>query len=335
MYVAKLFNTFAIFLYFPKFEIMATKVFTFNNEEKPGTGELSSATLDSATDHGLLPDHFLICSSHSQKLGHTPSSNTNTIYVLYEDSNFTKPWFSFGFWYYRPDYVLWVYIRFHHWYKMGKVTRETFLHWVHICVEVDTIKGVLRASINGGNVTTVTNVEGLTPVPKLHLRLGIVHHSYRGLSHIAQFWGSVTDINILTLETNVNELVISEASVGSSCGSIESSTYLSWSNTKWNVIGEAVEEEEVDREVLFSASKVLNFRIPFFLKKFKATAECFKYGNASISKPPMSAMINFTNVDFENIYGKHFGQCEYFWTPFTDKYIEGTFIDEVDNESIR
>ena len=309
-------NTFAIFLYFPKYGILATKVFTFNNEEKSGTGEMSSATLDSANDHDFLPEHFLICSSHSQQLSHTPSPNTNTVYVLYENSNYTKPWFSFGFWYYRPDYVLGVFIRFH-WYKLGKVTRETFLHWVHVCVEVDT------------------NVQGLTPVPKLLLRLGIVHHYDRGQSHIAQFWGSVTDINILTLESNVNELVISETSVGSSCGSIESSTYLSWSNTKWNVIGEAVKEEEVDREVIFSASKVLNFRIPFFLKKIEATAECFKYGKATISKPLMSAMINSTNVDFKNIYGKHFGQCEYFWTPFTDKYFEGTFIDEVDNETIR
>ena len=92
-YVAKLLNTFAIFLYFPKYGIMATKVFTFNNEGKPGSGEQSSATLDSATDHGSLPDHFLICSSHSQQLIHTPSPNTKTVYVLYEDSNFTKPWF--------------------------------------------------------------------------------------------------------------------------------------------------------------------------------------------------------------------------------------------------
>ena len=46
-------------------------------------------------------------------------------------------------------------------------------------------------------------------------------------------------------------------------------------------------------------------------------------------------MINSTNADFENIYGEHFIQCEFFWTPFTDKYSEGTFIDEVDNQTIR
>ena len=78
---------------------------------------------------------------------------------------------------------------------------------------------------------------------------------------------------------------------------------------------------------------LLNFRIPFLLNRFEATKECIKYGRAVISKPPV--MTNSTNTTFENIYGEHFIQCKYFWTPFTDKYSEGTFIDEVDNETIR
>ena len=108
---------------------------------------------------------------------------------------------------------------------------------------------------------------------------------------------------------------------------------MSWSNAKWNVIGEAVKEKEVDRKDIFSESKVLNFRIPLLLNRFDASEECIKYGKATISKPPM--MMNSSNTDFENIYGEHFTQCKYFWTPFTDKYLEGTFIDEVDNQTIR
>ena len=201
---------------------MATKVFTFNHEVN--SGELSSATLASVDDIGPLPQHFLICSSHNQQ--QIDTHNTRTIYVLYEDSNFTKPWFSFGFQDYRQHYFLWIFIRFHYWYKLGKVTRETFLHWVHVCVEVDTIKSMLRASINGGNVTTVTNVQGLSPVPKLNLRLGIVHDTYMNIPNIAQFFGSVTNINIYTLEDNVNENVLSQASMEGGCRSIENSTYL-------------------------------------------------------------------------------------------------------------
>ena len=224
---------------------MATKVFTFPSIPNSGIEELSSATLESATNHGSLPDHFLICSSHTQQLSHTSSLNTNTIYVLYEDSSLTKPWLSFGFWLYSSTYYKLSAFTFEQEYTIGFVTRETFLYWVHICVEVDTIKRILRASINGGNVTTVTNVQGLTPVPRLNLRLGIVHNFY--VEHTTQFWGSVTDINIFTLETNVNEEEISQASSESSCGLIESFSYLSWSKTKWNVVGEAVKEKEVDR----------------------------------------------------------------------------------------
>ena len=69
--------------------------------------------------------------------------------------------------------------------------------------------------------------------------------------------------------------------------------------------------------------------------KIEAKEECGKYGDAFISKPPSHNMINVTKMDLEIVYGKHYDQCEYFWTPFTDKYNKGEFIDEVSNETIR
>ena len=166
-------------------QVSGIKVFEFNEGNN-----LSSATVTNA-----LPDQFLICSSHTQQVVNTP--NTRTIYVLYKDSSFTTPWLSIGFY---KNNILWANIRFNYWYILGQVTRETLLYWVHICVEVDTIKGMLRASINGGNVTTVTNVQGLTPVPKLHLRLGVVHESYH-LQQPEQFIGAVANVNILNKVT--------------------------------------------------------------------------------------------------------------------------------------
>ena len=60
-----------------------------------------------------------------------------------------------------------------------------------------------------------------------------------------------------------------------------------------------------------------------------------KFGpSAVISNPPSpsSAIDNVTIVNFEHFYGKH-EQCEWFWTPYTDKYEEGSFVDESKNES--
>ena len=49
-------------------------------------------------------------------------------------------------------YKLWAEINYKHWYGIGYLKRETFLNWIHICVEVDTVTSTLRASVNGGNV---------------------------------------------------------------------------------------------------------------------------------------------------------------------------------------
>ena len=93
--------------------------------------------------------------------------------------------------------------------------------------------------------------------------------------------------------------------------------------------------EEIDEDTLCVQSKILNFRLPFLNNKVKATEECKKYRQAIISKPPSPDMRNVTNMEFENIYGEKFLQCKFFWTPFTDKYSEGTFVNEITNETIR
>ena len=73
-------------------------------------------------------------------------------------------------------YLLSVNTRFYYWYLLSPVRLGAFVSWIHVCVEVDAINGILRGSVNGGNVTTVNSVQGLTPVPmRLYLRLGIVH----------------------------------------------------------------------------------------------------------------------------------------------------------------
>ena len=311
--------TLSLLLIFPWYAI-GTKVFTFH-EGLSDPDELSSATLTNAPD-APLPDHFIICSSHKQQ--QVDTANTNTVFVLYEDNSFTKPWFSIGFY---KDNKLWTNTRYISWQYHDSVTRETLLQWIHICVEVDTINGTLRASVNGGNVTTVNNVEGLTPVPKLHLRLGVVHQS-EDLGQF-QFFGSVTNINIFTVKHRGNKNVLLSPVFVQNL-----TTFISWPKTIWNVVGEAVEKKEIDMKIIFTQSKEINFRIPLSWNKFEAMEECRKYGNANISTPPSLNMTNVTKLELENIYGENHEECTYFWTPFTDKYSEGYFVDEVTNETI-
>ena len=293
------------------------KVFTFQ-DSRPEPGDLSSAILTNAPE-GPLPDRFRICSSHTQQ--QIGTTNTRTIYVLYEDKDHKKPWFSIGFWWYNHAYILFANIRCTYWSDLGEVARAIFLQWIHICVEIDTVHGSLKTSINGGNVTTVENVKELNPVPNLYLRLGVVHEDIILEPQPVQFFGSLANINIFTNAHRENIL----------SSSILDKSYLSWSNTKWNVVGDAVQEKEMNEEILLSDSKVLNFRIPLDWNKIEAAEECWKYGKSIISRPPSE----MSETAFENVYGENSEDCKFFWTPFTDKYSEGTFVDEVTNVSIR
>ena len=66
-----------------------TKAFIFHDTED---GNLTTATLTNAPREPL-PEHFLICSSHNQQQIDTPNTYVSG-YVLYDDSDFTNPWFN-------------------------------------------------------------------------------------------------------------------------------------------------------------------------------------------------------------------------------------------------
>ena len=309
---------------------MGITVFKFH-ERRPD--KLSYATLINAPD-APLPDHFIICSSHKQQ--QIGTLHTRNIYVLYKDSNFSKSWLSIGF-QFLDEKKIWLYVNEK--YMLGSVTTDTLISWVHICVEVNTINGTIRGSINGGNVSSVHDVKGLTPVPQLYLRLGVVKAS-SGLGATTQFFGSVSNVNLFTIgNVDFEENLLSlTSSYASSCKLIQSYLYLSWSNTDWSFVGlgKGFEKMEIDEKIL--CSKVLHFKLPFPWNKKEATEECRKFGNAKISEVSTPSLANVSDQDLENIYGPYgerFHDCELFWTPFTDEGTEGSFVHEITNENIR
>ena len=310
-----------------------TKIFSFHdvtNNNATGSVGISSATATNMPEEHV-PDRFTICSTHKQQQIET--SNTATIYVLYWDSNFSQPWFSMGFF---GQYKLWANINYKNWYALGQAKPETFLTWIHICVEVDTVNATLHASINGGNVTSVHNVKGLTPKPRLYLRLGMVDESY--YAELVQYVGSVGNINIYNMEDNADEKFVALAAQNT-CKIMQMPmpNFLVWSYIKWSIVGTeyGVEEKDVENDILCSKSKSLNFKIPLLWNKIEATEECHKYGKAKISIPPIYDLKNVSDQYLENIYGTSLEQCKYFWTPFNDEHSEGTFINERTNETLR
>ena len=97
-------------------------------------------------------------------------------------------------------------VNFSGWYELGIVTREKFLDWVHICVEVDMVNATLRAAVNGDVLKTVHNVPGLNPPhSKLNMRLGVVQDSFDRAP--TQYIGSVSNVKIFNLGQRTSKYV--------------------------------------------------------------------------------------------------------------------------------
>ena len=131
---------------------------------------------------------------------------------MYEDSDFTKPWFAIK---YDRFGQLEVNTKYTNTYYMGQVTRETFLYWIHTCVEVDTTTATLRASVNGVSLKTIDHIQDLKPTPRLHLRLGLVHVSFYG--YYNQFIGGVGNIKIFKHSSGIREVMTFPISCNELC----------------------------------------------------------------------------------------------------------------------
>ena len=178
-----------------------------------------------------LPEHFVICSSHYQ--AHMNTKNTHTIFVLYEDENFTIPWLSIGIW---SENRLWANVMHDSWHILGSVQTQDLFEWIHICLEIDLVKKTIVTSINGKDFD-IKDVEDMSPSANagFNIKLGIVHHSGRDAKE--QFYGKLTNIQLLS-PTSEKLSTITK----SLCNYWANTTILAWSDMNWKFSGENFEE---------------------------------------------------------------------------------------------
>ena len=116
-----------------------------------------------------LPKVFTICSFHKQL--HVQDL---TVYVMYENSELTKPWFSLSLW---DKGNLWANMQ-EEWYLLGVLPLIKLRQWNNFCTEINLKIKTLRISINGGRVTSM-NITNSIKIQKLFMRY--IHLS---LNHI-------------------------------------------------------------------------------------------------------------------------------------------------------
>ena len=251
---------------------LAVKTIEFNGHNLKSTSTLSSAVLANKPMI-KLPEHFIICSSHYQR--QVDTKNTHTIYVIYQDENFTLPWLNIGFW---KENILWANVMHDTWHILGNLQSQDLLEWIHICLEIDLVKKTISTSVNGKDYGII-NVVGMDfPVDAgFNIRLGIVHHSIQHAEK-EQFHGKLTNIQLL-------QPVAGEISnlTKSLCINRANTTILSWSDMKWTFSGNNVKELETNLGLICPTSPYADLRVPFEWTKNRAVDMCRKLGNGKIT----------------------------------------------------
>ena len=152
------------------FNGMPIKVFNFhetNKHEHTNSETFSTMTLRNVPTENL-PKIFTICSTHQQSEWNTP--NTHHIYTVYEDANYTKPWFSIGFWERR---TFWARIDTI-WYNIGNILPLAMTQdMITICIEINDRDSTISSSI-GGHSAAVQNIAKMPDqMPRFFLKLGL------------------------------------------------------------------------------------------------------------------------------------------------------------------
>ena len=279
------------------------KIFEFNINPLESTSILSSAVL-SNKPMIILPEHFIICSSHYQT--HMNTKNTHTIYVLYQDENLTIPWLNIGIW---TEGTLWANLMHDTWHILGKIQSQDLFEWIHICLEIDLVKKTISTRINGNDFGMIT-VLGMNPSPGvgLNIRLGIVHHSGRDAKE--QFRGKITNIHLLLPTAKDIANLTKNLCINRSDNGI-----LSWSDMKWSFSGNNFKQLESESVLICPTSPYADLKVPFKWSKSRAVDMCMKLGNGEITslKKPLSPSSG-KSLDIK--YGDFDRDCERFWTPY-------------------
>ena len=272
---------------------ISVRIIEFKNIDQEVPSNFSTAKLDNgASLH--LPDHFILCSSHYQTNVHT--KNTHTIYVIYQDGEFTLPWLNIGIW---NEQRLWVNVGHNSWHILGVIDSEDLFKWMHICLEIDLVKGSISSSMNGKSFG-VTKVSDLSPSPSFNIQLGIVHHSVSDIKR--QFHGKVANIQLLL--PNVKNVTVLSNNL---CKKRPELNILSWSEMEWNMSGNNIQESNVSSSMVCPTTPYADLRVPFEWTKSRAKDMCFKIGNGQIASPG--------NDDSRENW-KIYDDCEMFWTPY-------------------
>ena len=278
---------------------MGIKVFRFDHRE----GGISYAKVDAPEDVEL-EDIFTICFSHRQKV----LDETN-IFTFYKDDG--NSWLALSRWVADTKSYLWTRVGTN-WKRLTPVEKFKMNLWIHICLEVDTISGMLKISIDGNKAVAVKVMNLRDGKPEKLNRNIVIGKTDQGetLGGQAQFVGDISNIKLFNATSDLEHLT------QSFCFSNYSVFDLSW-----KVFGyvEILEQEDY---------KICENKLPFDVMihaqiSWQESLDlCKRLNSGSVHEISDESDMNEMLIKMKE------RSCKAVWTSINDIQKEGEFVDD-------
>ena len=161
--------------------VASIKVFEFS--EGDGPEEVSTLVMEVKVPE---VDKMSLCFSHRQEQS---NDHTKIMFSIFEDKNYTKQYLMIGFT--DKNNALWLQIR-QFWYFLGLVDFD-IPSWLNICIELRFLERKFLASVNGGNILSISVKEPFF-IPTFHFVVGAILG--RKTKNTIQFHGSFSNLNV-------------------------------------------------------------------------------------------------------------------------------------------
>ena len=210
------------------------------------------------------------------------------------------------------------------WQNIGVLASAKLHFWYHVCVLVDIGLGRMDMALNGEVLWNSTDISSYTKTRPRSLKNKLVLGKHMAEAVDAQFYWSVTNVNVFSGSTVKDSKDL--AKLSADLCTLEGD-YLSWSDMVWTRTGDRVAVEEVAQETVCGRSGRYRLAVPVQMAHGQAVDTCHKMdGRMTVAED-----LNQLEDDLAWFDTKTGDDCNLIWTPITDDQTEGRFVNTEDS----
>ena len=202
---------------------------------------------------------------------------------------------------------------------------KSAIEWIHVCVEIDSVQNVVKVSVNGGNISTMTGALKPTEDRQLSMFVGLPPPDIRS-SYPQQFTGMVSNINIYLFRPELNiQSLSSDPCLHATRGDL-----LAWEEADWikHDDGRHLLEVELEAAEVCNENPLITMPLPLEMSWSDANQTCHM-----LSTTGTLADIR-NNQDVHKMVASTSQSCDYMWTPYVHDEQRDTYLSSNDGKEI-